>query len=170
METRSHTPIRTGLFVLAFALFAPVAFGQMPQGNMKTLSSEDVSDEQVKKTARIAIEAQMSTQKERMQMRREMKQKYGNPQQMDSTQKANARREMRKRQMAMRKKQMAVMKKKAAEENMEFKMVRQILRSARQDSTLGKRLKQAMKAEMKNRRPQMGPGSQSGGGQGGGSQ
>src|SRR6056297_2577433 len=108
METRSHTPIRTGLLVLAFALFAPVAFGQMPQGNMKTLSSEDVSDEQVKKTARIAIEAQMSTQKQRMQMRREMKQKYGNPQQMDSTQKANARREMRKRQMAMRKKQMAV--------------------------------------------------------------
>jgi len=159
METRSHTPIRTGLLVLAFALFAPVAFGQMPQSNMKTLSSEDVSDEQVKKTARIAIEAQMSTQKQRMQMRREMKQKYGNPQQMDSTQKANARREMRKRQMAMRKKTMKIMQKEAKKEGIKPQRVQMILKSARQDSTLQQRVRQAMKAQMKKQSPSMGGGS-----------
>lgn len=168
MQLRSLTPARIGAFVLTLCFFVPLAVGQMPQGNMETLSSDDVSDEQIEKTARIAIKAQMSTQKERMQLRKEMKQKYGNPQQMDSTQKANARREMRKRQMAMRKKQMKVMQQEAKNEDMDPKMVRRILRSAQQDSTLGKRLKKAMKAEMKNQRPQMGPGGQ-GGGQGGGS-
>ena len=166
MRLRSLTPTRIGLFVLALAFSAPMAFGQMPQqGNTKTLSSSDVSDDEVKKVARILIEARMSTRKMQMQKRQEMKKKYGNPQQMDSTKKAEAKREMMKHQRKVRKKQMKALQQQAKKEGMKPKMVRRIMTSTRQDSTLQQRLRQAMKAEMKNRRPQMGPG----GGQGGGS-
>ena len=168
MFTRSTSSLRFGVLALALAFVAPLAFGQMPQqGNQQMLSSEDVTDEQIQKVARIAVTAQMSTRQERMKMRKEMKQKYGNPQAMDSTQKAQARREMRKRQMAMRKKTMQVMQKEAKNEGMQPQMVQRILRSARQDSTLGQRLQQAIKAEAKRQRPSMG-GQQGGGGQGGG--
>ena len=168
MFTRSTSSLRLGVLTLALALFAPLAFGQMPQGNSQNmLSSSDVSDEQVQTVARIAVTAQMSTRQERMQMRKEMKKKYGNPQQMDSTQKAQARREMRKRQMAMRKKTMQVMQKEAQNEGMDPKMVQRVLRSARQDSTLGKRLQKAIKAEAKRQRSSMG-GQQGGGNPGGG--
>ncbi|MFB6248873.1 MAG: hypothetical protein ABEL97_09915 [Salinibacter sp.] len=169
MITRPTSSLRFGTLALALALFAPLAFGQMPQGNSQNmLSSEDVSDEQIQKVARIAVTAQMSTRQERMQMRKEMKKKYGNPQQMDSTEKAQARREMRKRQMAMRKKTMQVMQKEAKNEGMDPKMVQRILRSARQDSTLGKRLQKAIKAEAKRQRSSMGGGQQGGGSPGGG--
>jgi len=167
---RSTSSLRLGVIAFALALVAPLAYGQMPQqGNAQTLSSSDVSDEQVQKVARIAVTAQMSTRQERMQMRKEMQKKYGNPQEMDSTQKAQARREMRKRQMAMRKKTMQVMQKEAKKEDMQPQRVRRILRSARQDSTLGQRLQQAIKAEAKRQRSSMG-GGPGGGSQGGGGQ
>lgn len=141
----------------------------MPQqGNQKMLSSSDVSDEEVQKVARIAFATQMSTRAEQMKMRKNMKQKYGNPQQMDSTEKAQARREMRKKQMAMQKKRMKVMQKEAKNENMDPNRVRTILRSAQEDSTLQQRLRQAMKAEAKKQAPSMGRGQQGGGSQGGG--
>jgi len=161
---RSISSLRIGALVLAFALCAPLALGQLPQGNTQSLSSSDVSDEEVQKVARIAVSAQMATRQERMQMRKEMKQKYGNPQEMDSTQKAQARREMRKRQMAMQKKTMQAMQKEAKNEDMNPKRVQRILRSARQDSTLGKRLQKALKAEAKRQRGGPGGGN-SGGGQ-----
>lgn len=155
MITRSITSFRFGVLVLAFALCAPLAFGQMPQGNAETLSSEEVSDEQIQKVARILVATRMSTRDEQMQMRKDMKEKYGNPQEMDSTQKAQARREMRKKQMAMRKKQQKVMQQKAQEEGMDPQMVQKIARSAQQDSTLGERIQKAMKQEMQNQQPQM---------------
>lgn len=153
--------------MLAFALCAPAAVGQMPQADStQMLSSSDVSDEQVQKAARIAVAVQMAMRPAMMKMRKEMKAKYGNPQAMDSTQKVKARKEMRRRQMEMRKKRMKVMQQEAEKEDMEAQMLMRILRSARQDSSLQKRIQSAMKAEMKERRSQMGSGS---GQQGGGS-
>lgn len=156
MLTHSNTSFRLGVLVLAAALCAPMAFAQMPQqGNAKTLSSSEVSDEQIQKVARILVTTRMSTREEQMQMQKNMKKKYGNPQEMDSTQKAQAQREMRKKQMAMRKKQQKVMQKQAKEEGMDPQMVMTITRSAQQDSTLGERIQTAMKKEMQNQQPQM---------------
>ncbi len=143
-----------GLFALAFAVSAP-AFGQMPQQpDTTTLSASDVSQEQVKKAARIAAAVQSSMRAQQMKMRRQMKEKYGNPQEMDSTQKANARREMKRQQMKMRKQQMKMMQQEAQKENMEPQMFRRIMRSAQQDSTLKKQIQQAMRAEMKKQQSQ----------------
>ncbi len=165
MQLRLTTPFRTGLLVLAFALCAPMAFGQMPQqGNANALSSEDVSDKQLQKAARIAVKAQMSTRQMQMKKRREMKQKYSNPQDMDSTKKAQAKREMMKHQRKVQKKRRMVMQREAKKENMDPKMVQRILMSTRQDSTLEQRFKKAVKTEMKERQPQMGGGNRGGNG------
>jgi len=130
--------------------------GQMPEpGASQMLSSSDVSDEQLQTAARIAMSVQMGMQEDRAQMRKDMKQKYGNPQQMDSTQKRKAQKEMRRRQLEMRKKQMSLMQEEAENEDMDPKTFRQIMRSAQQDSTLQRRLQKAMKAQMKKQQPQM---------------
>lgn len=130
--------------------------GQMPEpGASQTLSSSDVSDEQVQAVARVAMSVQMGMREDRMQMRKDMKEKYGNPQQMDSTQKKKALKKMRRRQMEMRKKQMSLMQEEAKNEGIDPKTFRQIMRSAQQDSTLQRRLQKAMKAEMKKQQPQM---------------
>jgi len=122
----------------------------MPRpGNSETLSSSDVSEEQIKTTARIAMSVRMGVREDQMKLRKEMKEKYGNPQQMDSTQKAEAQKEMRRRQMKMQKKRMRIMQEEAKREGMDPQMVQRIMRSARQDSTLQKRLQTAMKAQMK---------------------
>lgn len=147
-------PFRLGLFVLAFALCAPVAFGQMPQpDSSKLLSSSEVSETQVQQAARIATAIQMTMQKEQMKMRKKMKKKYGNAKEMDSTQKKMARKEMRKMQMKMRKMQMQMMQKKAEEEGMNPKMFQQIMQSTREDSTLKTRIQKAMKAQMQKQQP-----------------
>ena len=141
-----------GLFALAVAFSAPAALGQMPQQDTTvTLSADDVSQEQIQKAARIAATVQTSMRAQQMKIRKQMKQKYGNPQQMDSTQKANAKREMRRQQMKMRKKQMKMLQQEAQKEQMDLKMFRRIMRSARQDSTLKKQLQSAMRAQMKQR-------------------
>lgn len=130
--------------------------GQMPEpGASQTLSSSDVSEEQLQTAARIVASIQMGTRKDRMEMQKDMREKYGNPQQMDSTQKAKARKEMQRRQMEMQKKQMSIMQEEAENEGMDPKTLRQIIRSARQDSTLQRRLQRAMKAQMKKQQPQM---------------
>ena len=128
--------------------------GQMP-GASQMLSSSDVSDEQIQTAARVAMSVQMGMREDQMQMRKEMKEKYGNPQQMDSTQKQKARKEMRRRQMEMRKKQMSLMQEEAENEGMDPQTFRQIMRSAQQDSTLQRRLQEAMRAQMKKQKPQM---------------
>jgi hypothetical protein len=150
-----------GLFALAVVFSAPAAFGQMPQQDTTvTLSAADVSQEQIQKAARIAASVQTSMRAQQMKMRKQMKQKYGNPQQMDSTQKAKAKKEMRRRQMKMRKQQMQMLRTEAKNEDMDPKMFRRIMRSARKDSTLKKQIQTAMRAEMKKRRSQQGgPGS-----------
>lgn len=157
MIGRSLTPVRVALFALAFAFYAPAALGQMPQPDTSNLlSSSDVSEEQIQKVARIVVAIRTSTQSDRMKMQKEMKEKYGNPQQMDSTQKAMARKEMRRRQMKMRKKQMKIMRQQAEEEGMEPKMFQQIMQSTRQDSTLEQRIQMAMKKQMKMQQQQQG--------------
>ena len=144
-----------GLIALAFAFTAP-AFGQMPQQpDTTTLSASEVSQEQIDKAARIAAAVQSSMRAQQMKMRKQMKEKYGNPQEMDSTQKANARREMKRQQMRMRKQQMKMMQQESQKENMDPQMCRRIMRSAQQDSTLKKQIQQAMKAEMKKQQSQM---------------
>jgi hypothetical protein len=144
-----------GLIALALAFTAP-AFGQMPQQpDTTTLSASEVSQEQIDKAARIAAAVQSSMRAQQMKMRKQMKEKYGNPQEMDSTQKANARREMKRQQMRMRKQQMKMMQQESQKENMDPQMFRRIMRSAQQDSTLKKQIQQAMKAEMKKQQSQM---------------
>lgn len=158
MLTRALTPLRTGLFVLAMALCTSAAFGQVQQPQPDTsqlLSESDVSQEQIQKAARVAVAVQMATRADRMKMRKELQQKYGNPQQMDSTQKAQARREMRQRQMKMQKKQMKLMQKEAKKASLDPKFFQRLMRSAQKDSTLRTQVRTAMKAEMKKRQSQM---------------
>jgi len=146
-----------GLFAIAFVLSAPGAFGQMPQQrDTTTLSASEVSQEQIDKAARIAATVQKSMRAQQMKMRKQMKKKYGNPQEMDSTQKANAKREMRRQQMKMRKQQMKMMQQEAQKENMDPAMFQRIMRSAQKDSTLKKQLQQAMRAQMKQQAPPQG--------------
>jgi uncharacterized membrane protein YgaE (UPF0421/DUF939 family) len=163
MQTRSLTPIRIGLLALAFAFFAPSAFGQMPQPSQsQTLSSSDVSDAQLEKVARILSAVRSSTGQEQMKLRKDAMSLRKKMAEMDSTQKAQARRKMRKRQMSLRKKQMRIMQKQAQKEGMKAQMVQKIMRSTRQDSTLQQRLRQAVKAQMKQQAPMGGSGSGNG--------
>lgn len=133
--------------------------GESPQmarpDSLQLLSSSEVSEEQIQKAARIAVAVQMSTRQDRMKLQKEMKRKYGNPQEMDSTEMVKARKEMRRRQMKMRKKQMQRLQKEAKEEGMSPQMFQRIMRSAQQDSTLQQRIQKAMKAQMKKQQPQM---------------
>jgi len=156
MLTRVLKSSYIGLFALALAVTAPAALAQMPQQDTtETLSASDVSQEQIETAARIATTIQSSMRAQQMRMRKQMKQKYGNPQEMDSTQKAKARKEMQRQQMQMRKKQMKMMQQEAEKEGMSTQMFRRIMRSAQQDSTLKKEIQAAMKAQMKKQRPQM---------------
>ncbi len=144
-----------GLFTLALVLSAPVALGQMPQDTIETLSASEVSQEQVEKAARIAAAVQTSRRMQQMKLRKEMKEKYGDPREMDSTQKAKAKQEMRRRQMKMRKNQMKMMQEEAEKEGMSTQMFRRIMRSAQEDSTLKEEIQAAMKAQMKKKQSQM---------------
>lgn len=164
---RLTIPRSLGVAVLALALCAPAAVAQMPQQpDSSQLSSSDVSDEQVEKAANIAISLQMSGRQMRMEMQKQMREKYGNPQQMDSTQKAQMQKDRQRQMQQMRKEQMKMMKQQAEEEGLEMKMFQRIMRSARQDSTLQERLRTAMKTKMKEQQSQMqqGQGQQGGGG------
>lgn len=160
--SRLTTPRALGLALLAVALCAPAAVAQMPQPDTTQLSSSDVTDEQVQKAASIAVALQMSGRQMRMEMQKQMREKYGNPQQMDSTQKAQMQQDRRRQMQQMRKRQMKMMQQKAQEEDLEMKMFQRIMRSARQDSTLQQRLRTAMKTQMKQRQSQM-QGQQGGG-------
>jgi hypothetical protein len=125
--------------------------GSAPGSPPPTVSSADVSAEQLQQVARIAASVQMGTMQDRMKMRKDMQSKYGNPQQMDSTQKAKARRDMRQRQMKIRKKQMQIMQREAKKEGIDPQTFRSIMRSARQDTTLRNRLRKEMKAQMRQK-------------------
>lgn len=130
--------------------------GQMKPGGAQLLSPSEISDEQLQKAARIAVAVQQGTRQERMQFQKEMREKYGNPQQLDSAQKAKARKEIQRRQMKMQKKQMKLIREEAKEVGMDPKRFLTIMRSVQKDSTLQKRLQAAMKAQMKKQAPQPG--------------
>jgi len=130
--------------------------GPMPQSSPQ-LSSDDVAEEQVQTAARILMSVQTSARQDQMQMQQEMQEKYGNPQQLDSTEMAAAREEMQRRQQEMQMKQMKMMQQEAEAEGMDPQRFQAIMRSAQQDSTLQTRLRQAMKAQMQNQAPQSGP-------------
>lgn len=132
--------------------------GQMSQpGAPQPLSPSEIGDEQLQTAARIAVSVQMSTQQDRMKMQKEMQAKYGNPQQMDSTEKAQAQKEIRRRQMELQKKQMKIMQQQAEKEGMDPQRFREIMRSAQQDSTLRTKLQQAMKEQMREQQSQRMP-------------
>ena len=154
---------RVSFIALVAALCAPLAFAQMPQGGGPApISSSEVSDAQLQKVVQVLMEVRSATRSDRMQMRKDMKEMQS--QEMDSTQKAQARKKMRQRQMALRKKQQKIMQKKVKEVNMDPKMFRRIMRSMRKDPELQKRLKAAMQEQMKQRQSQMGGSGQQGGG------
>jgi flagellar biosynthesis GTPase FlhF len=140
---------------------APQAQGQQgapsPMPSSPQRSSADVTEEQVQTAARILMSVQAAARQDQMQTQREMQEKYGNPQQMDSTEMAAAREEMQRRQQEMRKKQMKMMQQEAEAEGMAPQRFQTIMRSAQQDSTLRTRLRQAMKAQVQNQAPQAGP-------------
>jgi hypothetical protein len=132
--------------------------GQPNQGsrlNRQSLSASDVSKDQLQQAAQIAVSTQMATRQDRMKMRKDMRKKYGNPKQMDSTRKAKARKEMQRRQMEMRKKQKKIIQKQAKKVGMNPQMFRRIMRSAQKDSTLKKQLQTAMKTQMRERMGKM---------------
>lgn len=156
MFTRSLIPLRSGLFVLVLSLCAPLAFGQMPQQGQEMLSSSDVSDEELQMVASVVASAQMNSREEQMKIRKRMRQMQQNMQEMDSTEKAQAKRKLRMRQMKMRKKMQQDMKQAVAEkEGMEWSRAQKILRSTQQDQELGKRFKKAIKMAMKEQQPEM---------------
>lgn len=124
---------------------------QMPPSGGPSLSAADVSEEQVQTAARIAASVQMGLREDRMALRKDIREKYGDPAEMDSAQKVQARQEIRRRQGEMRKKQMKIIQQEAQNEGMDPNTFQQIMRSARQDSTLQRRLQTAMKEQMKQR-------------------
>jgi len=158
MTDRFSPLARAGLFVLAFSFAVPLALAQLPQQDTtETLSSSDVSDEQVQQAAEIAVALQSAGREMQMQMRKEMKQKYGNPQEMDSTEKADMRRDLRSQQREMQKKQMKMMQQKANEVGMKPQMFQRIMQATQQDSTLQKRIQTAMKEQMQEQMGGQGP-------------
>lgn len=168
MFNRLSSPLFAGLALLAFTLLVPAAAAQMPQESDTTqMSSSDVSDEQVEQAANIAVDLQMSGREMRQEMQKEMQEKYGNPQEMDSTDKAAMQKERQQQMQQMQKEQMKMMEEKAEEEGLDVEMFQKIMQSARQDSTLQERLRTAMKSKMEEegmQQPQQGGQGQQGGG------
>ena len=120
------------LALFAPAVFAPGALAQNGEAQ-NTLSSSDVSEEEVESAAEIVVAMQMQQQ----ELRKKMMRKYGNPQKMDSTQRRQARVEMMKQRQAL-------MKEKTNEHGLSTQRLGMIMNSARQDSTLRERMKTAV--------------------------
>jgi hypothetical protein len=122
---------------LCLPLVAGTAFAQggggMGQGQMAVPDTLDVTEQDVSTYAKVAMEMQS--------LRREMMQKYGNPRQMDSTETAQARSEMRRRQQE-------IVQRVLQEEEMSRQRFQLIGRAAQQDSTIGRRIQQKMRQMM----------------------
>lgn len=136
--------LRIGILAFALACIAPAAFAQGGPGGMggttETLTSDEVSDQEIDAAAEIIVAMQM----QRQEMRREMRKEYGNPQEMDSTQRREARSEiMQKRQ--------ALMQEKTEEEDLSAQRLGLIMKSARQDSTLRERVRTAVQKKRQER-------------------
>ena len=132
MESRLIAPLRTGLLALVLVLAAPAAFAQT-ESAPDSLASEDVPDAEIEAAAEIVVAMQMQQQR----MRQEMRQQYGNPQEMDSTQRRQARMEIRQERQAL-------MQQKTEEESLSPQRLNLIMNSARRDSTLRARMKTAV--------------------------
>jgi len=151
MESRLIAPLRTGLLALVLVLAAPAAFAQTGSAPDR-LASEDVPDEEIEAAAEIVVTMQMQQRR----MRQEMRQQYGNPQAMDSTQRRQARREIMQEREAL-------MQQKTEEEGLSPQRLNLIMNSARRDSTLRGRMKtavQELRQEKMRQQPRMprGPG------------
>ena len=137
MVHRSTSTLRIGFFAMILALFvsAALAPGAMAQGGgaPAPLSSDDVPDEEIESAAEIVVALQMQQQ----QMQQEMLQKYGNPQEMDSTQRRKAQREIQSKQQAL-------MQKETNEHDLDAQRLNMIMTSAQQDSTLRERMRTAV--------------------------
>lgn len=139
MLQRSFSTLRLGLLVLALSCIAPAAFAQ-GGGSSGGISSEDVADEEIDAAAEIIVAMQM----QRQEMRTQMREEYGNAQEMDSTQRRNARQElMRERQ--------ALMQRKAEEEGLSAQRLGRLMQSARRDSTLRARIRTAVQEKRQAR-------------------
>jgi len=154
MLDRFTSTLRIGLFVLALAFAAPTTFAQSGSeagdNASAVLSSEDVSEKEVGAAAEVIVTMQMHRQEMQMKMR----QKYGNPQEMDSTQRREARRRIMKERQTL-------MQEKTQEENLSAERLGLIMKSARQDSTLRKRLKTTVQEKRRDEMAQR-PGTRRG--------
>jgi hypothetical protein len=140
MIQRALSTLRLGLLVLTLSCIAPAAFAQGSGGSSGGISSEDISDEEIDAAAEIIVAMQMQRQELRTQMREE----YGNAQEMDSTQRRTARQElMRERQ--------ALMQRKAEEEDLSAQRLGRLMQSARRDSTLRTRIRTAVQEKRQER-------------------
>ena len=132
MESRLIATLRTGLLALVLVLAVPAASAQTGSAP-DSLASEDVPDAEIEAAAEIVVAMQMQQQR----MRQEMRQQYGNPQAMDSTQRRQARKELRQERRAM-------MQQKTEEEGLSPQRLSSIMNSARRDSTLRERMQTAV--------------------------
>lgn len=100
------------------------------------MSPDEVSEAEIDAAAEIIVAMQMQRQELRTQMREE----YGNPQEMDSTQRRSARQELMRRRQAL-------MQEKTEEEDLSARRLGRLMQSARQDSTLRARIRTAVQAK-----------------------
>lgn len=146
--------LRIALLSLALAFAAPLAYGQGGPGGSGSpqMSPSDVSDDQIESVARVVVALQ--------QLQAQFRQQYGNPQNMDSTQVAQARRQMMQEQRR-------VMQEKAKEQGMTPQKVTQIIQVARQDSTLRTEMQAAIQKVQQEKQQEMQGGDSSGSGNSG---
>ena len=150
MESRLIATLHTGLLALILVLAAPAAVAQTGS-TTDSLASEDVPDAEIEAAAEIVVAMQMHKRR----LAQEMRQRYPSPQAMDSTQRRQARKELRQERRAM-------MQQKTEEEGLSPQRLSSIMNSARRDSTLRERMQTAVqeaRQEKMGRPPRMPRGS-----------
>lgn len=146
MMIRPRSILRSSLFLLALAITAPPALAQ-DGGASSSLSSDDVSDREVNAAAHIIVTMQIH----RQEMRRRMMERYGNPQEMDSTQRREARRRIREKRQDL-------FQQTAQEQDLSPQRLTRIMKAARTDSALQTRMQRAVRTlqqEQMSSRPDM---------------
>ena len=126
------------MFVIAIIPNNMTAQNTSADSSDTSITSKDISKEEMVAVAEIIVALQI----ERQQMRMEMMKKYDNPQEMDST-------ERRKVKAENLEKRQALVEKKTEEKNLSAERLNLIMRSATTDSTLRARLKKVVKEKRK---------------------
>lgn len=130
--TARHAPsVCLGLFALALALLAPMAYGQDTTKSRSgvNLSPTDLTQDQIRATARVIVAMQ------RLQDR--YMKTYGNPQNMDSTKAQEVRRKFREEQRTL-------LNETVSEEPITAEEYTHILQLTRRDSTLRRKMRAAV--------------------------